>query len=158
MTNPPKRKFRNFLLKPAAQVRIGIWSIWLALIFAGSFIWFLYLSLSTLYDLVLELTDLRLEVGVILEERMTELTWFLGVYLIIYLLASVVVSVYFTHRLVGPTYAFRRHIRSLIQGRYDSRVRLRDRDEFQEVAGDLNELAEALGHHRRAGDQARETS
>ena len=44
----------------------------------------------------------------------------------------------------GPTVAFRRHIQALRQGDFDSRVRLRRGDAFNEVADELNALSEDL--------------
>jgi len=67
----------------------------------------------------------------------------------IYFFITVAVSIFFTHRLVGPTYAFRRHIRELKNGNYGSRVVLRKGDAFQEVAEDLNDLAVTLEQVRR---------
>ena len=45
---------------------------------------------------------------------------------------------------IGPTVAFKRHIRALREGNYDSRVVLRKGDAFDDVADELNLLAQAL--------------
>ncbi len=53
-------------------------------------------------------------------------------------------SIYFTHKMVGPTVAFRRQINALKSGNYRSKVYLRQGDAFGEVAVELNELADEL--------------
>lgn len=49
-----------------------------------------------------------------------------------------------THKFVGPQVALKRHIAKLKAGNYASECRLRKDDELQELADELNELAEAL--------------
>jgi hypothetical protein len=53
-----------------------------------------------------------------------------------------IVAVIFTHKLIGPTIAFRRHIRMIAEGKFQYRTKLRKGDAFQEVASDLNKLSE----------------
>src|SRR5690606_825027 len=62
----------------------------------------------------------------------------------VYLAATIGTSVLFTHKLVGPTIAFRRHIRSIADGRYNARTYLRKGDAFLAVADELNSLSEVM--------------
>lgn len=55
------------------------------------------------------------------------------------IVASAVFSIYLTHRLAGPLYRLEQSARELIQGNLSLRIRLRERDELQELAGLLNE-------------------
>ncbi len=144
-----KRKLSNFLLQPLLQIRLGLYAIILSLGFCVSVVGIFYFNFYRFYDLVLELTDLRDEVTEILQSYVQGLTLWLGVILGVYFILTVTVSIFFTHKLVGPTYAFRRHIRELMRGNYTSRVVLRKHDAFQEVADDLNELAATLEQTRR---------
>lgn len=50
----------------------------------------------------------------------------------------------YSKRIFGPMVPFRKHIRELCEGNYSSRIRLRKRDEFKELAEELNRLAETL--------------
>jgi methyl-accepting chemotaxis protein len=138
------RSLRNFLLQPLIQVRLGIYSILLALVFSVMVGGLLYLNFFRFYDMVLELTDLREEVTALLADYISNTTWWLGGSIAVYLLTNITLSIVYTHKLVGPTYAFRRHIANLKRGEYASRVVLRRNDAFTEVADDLNTLAEAL--------------
>ena len=139
-----KRRLRNILLQPLVQVKLGMYSICLAFLFSIVIMTLLYMNFYRFYDMVLELTDLREEVSMLLQGYIMDATGWLLTTVIVYLIMNIAISVYYTHRLVGPTYAFRRHIDLLRNGDFDSRVQLRKGDAFEEVANDLNDLASQL--------------
>ncbi|MBQ49949.1 MAG: hypothetical protein CMP10_21395 [Zetaproteobacteria bacterium] len=139
-----KRRLRNILLQPLVQVKLGMYSICLAFLFSIVIMTLLYMNFYRFYDMVLELTDLREEVSMLLQGYIMDATGWLLTTVIVYLIMNIAISVYYTHRLVGPTYAFRRHIDLLRNGEFDSRVQLRKGDAFEEVANDLNDLASQL--------------
>lgn len=140
----PKRRIKNLLLQPLLQVKLGLYSILLALLFVIVFTSVLIFSFRRLFELILDLTDLRHEVMEVINSYMLELSGKLLLVVAVYFVLNVIVSVVYTHRLVGPTVAFRRHIRALSEGLYKSRITLRKNDAFAEVAEDLNRLAEVL--------------
>lgn len=139
-----QRKFSNFLLQPLLQVRLGLYAIVLSIVFGLGVFTIIYVNFYKFYDLVLELTDLREEVTEILKGQIQDMVIWLLLALFAYFIVTVGISIFFTHRLIGPTYAFRRHIKELSRGNYKSRVTLRKGDAFTEVADDLNELAQKL--------------
>jgi signal transduction histidine kinase len=53
-----------------------------------------------------------------------------------------------THRFYGPIIAINRFISELKKGNYSARITLRQKDELQDVAKHLNELAESLGQKK----------
>src|SRR5262245_1165143 len=57
-----KRRVRNFLLQPLVQVRIGIYSILLSVLFAGALGAILYFNFFGLVDSVVMMTDAEDEV------------------------------------------------------------------------------------------------
>ena len=144
-----KRKLSNFMLQPLLQIRLGLYSIILSLVFCLGLVAIFYINFYKFYDLVLELTDLREEVTDILQSYLRGLIGWVAIGTSVYFFITVGISIFFTHRLVGPTYAFRRHIREIKNGNYGSRVVLRKGDAFQEVAEDLNDLAVSLEQLRR---------
>ena len=145
MTNGrDQRKIKNFLLQPLLQVKLGIYSILLSVAFSGMLVALLYFKLNRFYHFVLELTNKRDDVTFLLNAYVAELSWWVAGCIAVFLVANVVISIVYTHRLVGPTYAFRRHTQDLTKGKYTSRVVLRKGDAFKELADDLNHLAEAL--------------
>lgn len=143
-----RRHLKNFLLQPLVQIRLGFYSILLAFAFSGLILGILYVNLFRFYDVVMELTDLRDEVTSLLESYLVETVWWVAGCIILYLLVNIVVSVFYTHRLVGPTFAFRRQIAALMNGNYKARITLRKGDAFLEVAEDLNKLAEHMENRK----------
>ena len=141
------RNLKNFLLQPLIQVKLGLYSISLALVFGVTILAVLYINLFKFYDMVLELTDMREEVVNIFSSYLYSLAGWVLILIIAYIALTIVVSVFYTHKLVGPTYAFRRHIKALADKNYNSRVVLRKADAFIEVAEDLNSLAETLEYN-----------
>lgn len=139
-----KRKLSNYFLQPLLQVKLGLYAIVLALAFCLGMLGIFYVNFYRFYDMVLELTDLRDEVTLILNSYIQDVISWLVLGTLLYFVLTVLMSVFYTHRLVGPTYAFRRHIRELSKGNYKSRVCLRKTDAFAEVAEELNQLAETL--------------
>lgn len=137
-----QRRYSNLLLKPSIQLKIGFYSITTALIFSALFTLLFYFHLGQFTELLIELTDMeeivREELGHYLAQAFPSMLA-LG---LVFFIANLVIAVLFTHKLVGPSYAFRRHIQHLMAGDYSSRVSLRKNDAFDEVAEDLNRLAE----------------
>ncbi len=101
-------------------------------------------GLGRLYEVILDLTDLPAEVNTIVSEHLASLSGWLVFFLAVYALAVVLVSVIYTHRLVGPTIAFRRVLHDLANDKFTSRVVIRKGDAFAEVAKEINRLADKL--------------
>jgi hypothetical protein len=140
----PKRRIRNFLLQPLLQVKLGIYAIFLSFLFVATTSFLLYSNFANFVDAVVQLTDVEDDVkDLFLEYWSGTRLWIIGC-CVGYFIATIIVSVIYTHRLVGPTVAFRRHIRSLREGRFQSRTFLRRGDAFSEVADELNLLSEVL--------------
>jgi signal transduction histidine kinase len=57
-----------------------------------------------------------------------------------------VLSIFLTHRIAGPIYKIKKTIRLVYDGRSSERVVLRDHDEFQDLAEELNHL---IDHFQR---------
>lgn len=58
-----------------------------------------------------------------------------------------------SHRVAGPMYRFEKMVDDLIWGRYSRRIRIRKGDEFREMEGLLNTLAETLDISRARDGQ-----
>lgn len=139
-----KRKYRNMLLKPGLQTLLGIYLITLSLLFATSIGFIVYANFSELVDVVLTMTEAQEEVRDIFQSYWEGTQIYLYAVFLVYLLASIGVTIWYTHHLVGPTIAFRRHILALAEGKYNARTNLRKGDAFEEVADALNSLSETL--------------
>lgn len=60
---------------------------------------------------------------------------------------------FFSHRTVGPIYRFEKQLEALRDGDYSSRIRLRKRDEFENMEGLFNQLGESLEQARSSNKQ-----
>jgi hypothetical protein len=147
--NPPggakaKRRMKNFALQPLVQVKLGIYAIVLSVLFAAALAAIIYHNFYGLYNSIILLTDAEDEVRELIGDYWRGTQLWVGMCIGIYLLATIFVSVMYTHKLVGPTIAFRRHIRSIADGKYNARTYLRRGDAFLEVADELNRLSEIM--------------
>lgn len=139
-----KRRFRNFLLQPLLQVKIGLYAILLSVLFAGALGAIVYYNFAGLVSSIVLLTDAEAEVKDLFMGYWKDTQMWIFLCFGIYLLATIAISVLYTHKLIGPTIAFRRHIRSIAEGRYNARTYLRKGDAFAEVADELNNLSEVM--------------
>jgi methyl-accepting chemotaxis protein len=146
-----KRRLSNFLLQPIIQTRIGAYCIILSFVFAGLIAGIVYVHLGKLFGFIIEMTDAPDEVqNIILSYLSSIQTW---VYLTLgaYILIVLAISIWYTHRMVGPMVAFKRHFEALQQGNFSHRTNLRKNDAFHEAAMELNKATEILG--QRYGDK-----
>ncbi len=146
MTQPFKRqrKLKNFLLQPMVQLRLGFINVCLSLIFVLLLGTYVYMKFVQFAEVVTTLTEANDEIGSMLQSYVTEVGTTAAVIGIVFIIVSLLASVYFSHRMVGPTIAFRRHIEALIAGDYKVQTKLREHDAFTEVADSLNRLSERL--------------
>lgn len=141
-----QRRIKNYLLQPLLQTKIGIYCILLAALFSTIIGGLLYLHLSRFTAIVLQLTDVEEDVVLQFQNYIAEVRIWLMLLVGTYLACTILVSVVYTHKLVGPTYAFRRHISALRHGNFKAKTFLRKSDAFKEVADELNNLSDVLGN------------
>lgn len=146
-----RRSVRNFLLQPFLQVKLGLYSTILAFGFAGMVSWLFYVHLNEFANVVIQLTDAREEILEMLFKSLSDMRNALFATIVLFLVLNIGVSIFFTHRMVGPTIAFRRLIRGMIDGNYGTQIKLRDGDAFVEVADELNELSTTLAERHKSG-------
>jgi len=147
-TSAPKgkaqRSFKNFLLNPLLQVKLGMYCIILSVVFAIALGAILYSNFAELIDSVVLMTDLEDDVrDLFLSYWKSTQIWIYLIFLI-YLGSTIAVSIMYTHKLIGPTIAFKRHVRSLIDGKYNARTYLRKGDAFVELGEELNNLSQQM--------------
>lgn len=138
------RHLVNYLLQPLVQLRIGFINVCLSLIFVLLLGAYVYMKFVQFADVVTTLTEANDEIGGMLHSYLASVGITAAVLGAVFVVLSLLSSVYFTHRLVGPTVAFRRHIDALIAGDYKVKTKLRNHDAFTEVADSLNKLSDRL--------------
>ena len=146
-----RRKARNFLLKPALQMKLPLYTLVLSFTFGSAALLIGYIYFEQLYAMMIENTTQ----GDYLREAVNQQTGnFIEASVILmigYVFLMVAITTIYTHRIIGPTVAITRHVRALKNGLYSHRVSLRKRDALKDLAGELNELAETLEKYNNKG-------
>jgi len=139
-----RRKARNFLLKPGIQLRLPLYVLLLSFTFVLLAMLFGNLYFEQTYITLLQTTNQSEYVQRVLARQTQEFRLLAMLLLSGYVLLVIVVTVVYTHRLIGPAIPMLRHVRALQEGRYTHRLNLRRHDTFIELAEELNRLAETL--------------
>ncbi len=142
--NSKHRKFKNFMLQPFLQTKIGVYSVVISVLFSIVVGGYLYFKLMDFGDVIQTLTESDDSIKELIQQYLVSVGIVAGAIGILFIFMSLGMSIYFTHKMVGPTVAFRRQINALKSGNYRSKVYLRQGDAFGEVAVELNELADEL--------------
>jgi methyl-accepting chemotaxis protein len=139
-----QRKLINLMLQPLIQLRIGMVNVVLSFLFVLALGAYIYQKLIQFADVVTTLTEADSEVTSLLGNYLASVGWTALGLAAVFFTISLAASIYMTHKLVGPTVAFRRHIRGLMDGNFTVKTKLRTGDAFLEVADDLNRLSDRL--------------
>lgn len=130
---------RKIMIRPACQMRLAF------TFFVYIAIYSLFLGFIIFYPLYQDLNGASTP-----EERAHVSTMVLYLhkrvwigFAIVSVLAGIH-AVFSSHRLVGPMYRFEKMVQELLAGNYKLRIKIRRRDEFKEMEGYLNRLAEKL--------------
>ncbi len=148
--NPLKRPYRRktLILNPEFQIRFGLYIVTLNLAAAAVLI-VLYVKwlVSHLVDV---LASAGLEGHPVLADVQVA-----GAILLSSLLALNILSFFLSlkhsHRIIGPIFRFERHAKDILEGKTESRIKLRDGDYFQELAGLLNQISEKIESLEKTG-------
>ena len=138
------RKARNLLLKPALQLKLALYALMLSLVFILITLLFGKLYFEQTYITLVENTTQGEYIQAIITQQVHDFKSMSLLLLVGYTVLMVVLITVYTHRMIGPTLPIMRHIRALKDGFYSHRVKLRRHDCFQELADELNTLAETL--------------
>jgi nitrate/nitrite-specific signal transduction histidine kinase len=140
-----KRRLSNFLLQPLVQTKIGLYCIILSLLFASVIAAIVYYNMGQLFQFIIDLTDAPNEVQDIILNHLSSIQIWIYTSLGVYILLIIAVSIWYTHRLVGPMVAFQKHFEALERGDFSHRTNLRRHDAFHDAANALNNATETLG-------------
>jgi len=144
INEPYKRNLGNFLIKAKSQLKIS-------LLFTAFFIgpvlileYFFFHSFSDVtqgmtefYGLDLKMRDAILGVSDHFLLRRTIIAF-------IYVIVAFILLIVLTHRIYGPIYAVKRFLIELLEDKNTTHLKLRKRDEFKEIEGLLNKLADKI--------------
>jgi methyl-accepting chemotaxis protein len=140
----PQRKTRNYLIDPGRQLRLPAYLLVATLGFATLWQHYAVTAIGEIYAAMEASVPGYLQV--MIESQLRDLGVLTALIALVYTGVLLSISVICSHQYAGPAVALRRQIEALKNGDYSSRVRLRRRDAFVELAEDLNELARILEH------------
>ena len=143
------RKARNFLLKPGLQLKLAFYVLLLSLGFVFITVLFGKLYFEQTYITLIDNTTQSEYIQAIVTQQIHDFKSLSLLLLAVYMVMIVLVATVYTHRMIGPTLPIMRHVKALKEGFYSHRVKLREYDCFQELADELNELAETLEQQKQ---------
>jgi nitrogen fixation/metabolism regulation signal transduction histidine kinase len=88
------------------------------------------------------------------------LLWVFGIGVFIVIIETVLLTIYFSHRVAGPVYRFEKTFKAVIEGDYTESIHLRRGDELQNLATLINKAVSMSAQRLRAlrdaqGDEAK---
>lgn len=144
MDRPYQRQWRNFLINPRYQLKYTFWITLtgLTLIFINATVFYLYTREN--YKILVDMSPMEDEAKQQLYRELYQivllLLGFSGLFLIVVTLFGIILS----HRTAGPMYHFKRVFREIRAGKKESRIHLRMKDDFADVAEECNQMIDYL--------------
>ena len=138
------RKARGLLLKPVLQLKLALYVLLLSLTFVLITVLFGKLYFEQTFVTLIENTTQAEYIQAVITRQIHDFKSLSLLLLAVYAVLVVVLATVYTHRMIGPTLPILRHVKALKDGFYSHRVKLRRYDGLQELADELNILAETL--------------
>jgi methyl-accepting chemotaxis protein len=126
------------------QVVLAIYSVIIGAAFAIGVVGVMNSAKSRATTLAMDMVSDDVALQTAIDGSFQQTYPYIALLAILFVIGNAAVTILYTHRIVGPAVAFRRHVRDLIEGRTDARLKLRPNDDFGPLASDLNELAERM--------------
>jgi nitrogen fixation/metabolism regulation signal transduction histidine kinase len=145
MSDQQKRSRKSVLRMAGFQGRIFLFIVLAGCVSMTLNGYLFYSYVADSYDFILRHSSLPQEVT---DDRQRELfvLWIsLTLISMLIILIIAIWALFLTHRATGPVYHVRRVIDEIRSGNRAARVRLRKKDEFQELASSFNSLMDELG-------------
>lgn len=142
-----KRSLRSLLIEPFQQMKFGLYMLAVFVLFVCITGFLIFKTFLEQYRNVMEVfhvVDPQQQWELVTNNVFYTNALMLGGFFLISLVAILVIVIRLTHRYYGPIVAIERFVDALIRGNYEAKVVLRNKDELQELAAKLNELAVAL--------------
>lgn len=152
MTEKPPCKRRTVFIQPAFQGRFIAWMLAMIVVFGVCSAAILYFLLASDLENETRAAHLRiidtwqkLGLSIILANAMSAI--FIGI-------SVTVVVLYISHKIAGPMYRLQILFKEVGRGNLDISVRLRDKDQLQELANSFDEMLADLRQRRNRQDAA----
>lgn len=148
MNRNSKRKLRNLLINPRYQLRYIFWMSFTSLVltFFNSAVFYLFLRQN--YKILVDLSPMEDEVKVQLYRELHHVVFWLMGFSTVFVFIVSVFGLILSHRTAGAMYHFKRVFREVIAGQKESRIHLRPKDDFADVAELCNQMIQHLQEKR----------
>lgn len=139
-----QRSAKNILIRPREQLRFAVVFFAASSALLTAYVVVVLTSLMSTLSTIVHQYDLPPEVLPTLLNSLQWSVFFVALFGVVLTLGMLAMGVTLSHRIFGPLIPMGALISKLKAGEYGARADLRKNDEFKELAGDLNDLAEKL--------------
>ena len=145
MSKPPyKRKLKNLIINRSFQIKYILWitSTGLGLVAVDTAVMYHYIKEN--YATLIDLSPMTDDTKTLLYSELHHFIFILIAFSIVFLFFVALIGLVFSHRTAGPLYHFKRVFEEIENGNLKQRVRLRPKDEFQDVAQSFNKMMDKI--------------
>ncbi len=144
MTKNSNRKLRNFLINPQYQIKYIFWTTLSGLFLILCNIFVFYHFVSENYKILVDLSPMEDEAKTQLYRELHRILFLMGGFSIFFVIVVSLLGLVLSHRTAGPMFQFKRVFQSIQSGNLDTRIHLRPKDDFQDVAHECNRMIDYL--------------
>ncbi len=139
-----RRTLNSYFIEPFKQIRFGLYvgvvSVFFAILMAMVFV----VSFSEQYKQVEEFFEVADSVALLTNSVFIKNAIYAGIIIFLYLVTMTLIVVRRTHRMYGPIVSILRFVEELKAENFHVRLKIRKKDDFQNVVDSLNTLAQKL--------------
>ncbi len=139
-----QRKLRNFIIDKNLQYKLAIMVSGTTFALAAINCAFFYISMQNKLAITSDIAEIQ--------KSLLETAVIAGSTSLVFVILSIFMTIYFTHKIAGPHYAITRFFNQIIEHGEVEKIRLRKGDELTELAEALNQLVEKE-HFMAASEQ-----
>lgn len=139
-----KRSFKNILINPKYQIKYIFYISTSALLIVLFYSFITYYYIHENYALIIDLAPITEEAKSQLQKELIQLILHIAGISSLFITAVSFIGLKLSHRTAGPLYHFKRVFTEIRQGTLSARVKLRPKDDFQDVAIAFNEMMDTL--------------
>jgi nitrate/nitrite-specific signal transduction histidine kinase len=137
----------SLIVEPIRQLRFGVFAILLSVLFLLAAGWVFYTAFMEQYQQVMGLfnvVDENLQWELVTNDIFRKHAWRVAALFLVYLVTLCWILFKISHRVYGPLISVERFVDDLAQGKYNQRLKIRQKDDLQRLTEKLNALAASL--------------
>lgn len=135
---------RNWLINPSYQLKYVFWITFTGLLLILIYSGLIYRYVHENYSLLVDLSPMTDEAKAQLYRELREIFLKVSGISVFFLMICAVFGIILSHRTAGPMYHFKRVFGQIKDGNRQSRVHLRPKDDFRDVAEAFNSMMDTL--------------